>query len=154
MDVIHLLERCRAAEEECLSLQARADRLRASGVKAEILERRQKDADDRKALKAQDEQTAAVLIDALFGEDDRMRDVMWFFYIGRMTYNAISLKLHLSAGRIKNIKADATRLLQEPEKMAIAARIMGGDDGHGPQNERRGDAAAGRSTKKSRRRRT
>lgn len=124
MDAVALMERCRKAEEECQSLQARVDRLRAAGVTGDTLARRILEAELRRESKAAEEKACAVLLDELFAGDDRSREVLWHFYVGRLTVNAISTRLHLSAGRVKSIKAAAMRILETPEAGDRAAELL------------------------------
>ena len=144
MDAMEVLERCRAAEREVASLRGREERLQevayspgghgGDGTGSRSTQERDRmaayvaarDAIAREISARQrdmvsEELISAMLIDRGLCGRDQHAAVMHAYYIRRQTYREISVSLHLSVSRVKNVRLEATALLREiPEADVIA----------------------------------
>lgn len=142
MDAMDVLEACRAAERQLDSLQGRLQRLRSAagglgghsdngGIRSTAerdrmaayvvaRERLESEVAARTRDRDAEEITGAMLIDRGLCGRDQHAAVMYAYYIRRSSCREISVDMHLSLSRVKNLKQEGSALLRElpPELVA------------------------------------
>lgn len=144
MDAMEVLERCRAAARDVANLRGRSERLSevatglgghgGDGTGSRSTRERDRMAayvaaqDDlerriyaRERDRRLEEQISAILIDRILGAHDQHAAVMHAYYIRRCTYKEISVELHLSVSRVKNIRLEAMAQLRVIPESDVAA---------------------------------
>jgi len=135
MDAMDVLEACRAAERQLDSLQGRLQRLRSAagglggrsdngGIRSTAerdrmaayvvaQERLENEVAARMRDRDAEEIAGAMLIDRGLCGRDQHAAVMYAYYIRRSSCREISVDMHLSLSRVKNLKQEGSALLRE-----------------------------------------